>query len=99
MSPERIYVISFPKSGRTWRSIEKAVQESIEFSGFSNMRKIEQQSKFGRKLSPKDQNDPESFKVRKGKVDFFWKEMSKEDIEYVNDVLKIKLTESFDRYR
>ena len=78
---------------------EKALQESIEFSRFSNMRKIEKQGKFGRKLSPKDQNDPKSFKVRKGKVGSFREEMRKEDIEFVNDVLKKKLTQSFIRYR
>ena len=45
-------------------------QEALEFSRFENMQKLEAAGVFDSKiLHPGDVRDPESFKVRRGKVE------------------------------
>src|SRR5207302_2288253 len=52
------------------QEIDEAVfGPAIDFSDFRNMRKLEAAGEFGSKiLQPRDREDPESFKVRQGKV-------------------------------
>jgi len=56
---------------------EKQIDENvfgpaIDFSDFRNMQKLEAAGEFGSKiLQPRDREDPESFKVRQGKVGAF----------------------------
>src|SRR5260370_35292900 len=53
---------------------EKQIDENvfgpaIDFSDFRNMQKLEAAGEFGSKiLQPRDREDPESFKVRQGKI-------------------------------
>ena len=47
------------------------VQEAVDFAAYENMKKMEQNSFFkgsGARVKPGDKDNPESFKVRKGKV-------------------------------
>lgn len=62
------------------------IKESIEYSKFENMRKLEEQNKLKHDaLKPIDINDINSFKVRKGKINGYLDELSKDDINYINE--------------
>ena len=64
-------------------------QEALEFSRFENMQKLEAAGVFDSKiLHPGDVRDPESFKVRRGKVGGFREYLSPEDLEYAADALR-----------
>jgi hypothetical protein len=63
-------------------------QEALEFSRFENMQKLEAAGVFDSKiLHPGDVRDPESFKVRRGKVGGYREYLSPEDLEYAADAL------------
>jgi len=58
-------------------------QEALAFSGFENMQKLEAAGAFDSKiLRPGDVRDPESFKVRRGKVGGYREYLSVEDQQY-----------------
>jgi hypothetical protein len=67
---------------------EKQIDENvfgpaIDFSDFRNMQKLEAAGEFGSKiLQPRDREDPESFKVRQGKVGSFRDYLSGENQNY-----------------
>jgi len=71
---------------------EKKIEKAIEFGKFDNMHKMEQKGIFKTKykgiLVPKDKNDKESYKTRKGKVGGFYEYLSKKDLEYCNSMMK-----------
>lgn len=63
-------------------------QEALEFSRFENMQKLEAAGVFDSKiLHPGDVRDPESFKVRRGKVGGYREYLSAEDLAYGADAL------------
>jgi hypothetical protein len=63
-------------------------QEALEFSRFENMQKLEAAGVFDSKiLQPGDVRDPESFKVRRGKVGGYQEYLSAEDLEYAAEAL------------
>jgi hypothetical protein len=63
-------------------------QEAIEFSRFENMQKLEAAGAFDSNiLHPGDVRDPESFKVRRGKVGGYREYLSLEDQKYAADAL------------
>jgi hypothetical protein len=63
-------------------------QEALEFSRFENMQKLEAAGVFDSKiLHPGDVRDPESFKVRRGKVGGFREYLSAEDQECATHAL------------
>src|SRR6266496_3070737 len=63
-------------------------QEALEFSRFENMQKLEAAGIFDSKiLHPGDVRDPESFKVRRGKVGGYREYLSAEDQEYAANAL------------
>ena len=60
---------------------------AIDFSDFRNMQKLEAAGAFGSKiLQPRDRKDPESFKVRQGKVGGFREYLSAESQSYAAQV-------------
>jgi hypothetical protein len=62
--------------------------EALEFSRFENMQKLEAAGAFDSKiLHPGDVRDPESFKVRRGKVGGYREYLSVEDQKYAADAL------------
>ena len=68
---------------------EDAFAHALAFSDFGNMKKLEQQGAFESKiLRAGDVHDPESFKVRRGKVGGFREYLSVEDQQYAADVLR-----------
>ena len=70
------------------QEIDEAVfGPAIDFSDFRNMRKLEAAGEFGSKiLQPRDREDPESFKVRQGKIGGFREYLSAESQSYARQV-------------
>jgi len=63
-------------------------QEALDFSQFENMQKLEAAGAFDSKiLLPGDVRDPESFKVRRGKIGGYREYLPAEDQEYAAAVL------------
>src|SRR5947208_7312822 len=71
---------------------EKQIDESVfgpalDFSEFQNMQKLEAAGEFRSKiLQPRDREDPESFKVRQGKVGGFRDYLSDESQRYAEEI-------------
>ena len=60
---------------------------ALDFSDFRNMQKLEAAGEFGSKiLQPRDREDPESFKVRQGKVGGFRDYLSGESQRYAEEI-------------
>jgi len=58
---------------------ERAFAEALQFSRFENMQELEARGVFENKvLTPRDRQDPESFKVRRGKIGGFAEYLSPE---------------------
>ena len=67
---------------------QAALARALEFSAFRNMKKLESAGAFDSKiLRAGDANDPESYKVRRGKVGGFSDYLTPEDQEYAADAL------------
>src|SRR5439155_23885353 len=65
-------------------------QEALDFSRFENMQKLEAAGAFDSKiLHPGDVRDPESFKVRRGKVGGYREYLSAQDQEYAAETMAI----------
>lgn len=63
-------------------------KEAVEFARFENMKAMEARGDFNKRhLQPGDPTDPDSFKVREGKVGGYKRYFSKEDLEYINDAM------------
>lgn len=67
---------------------EEALAYALDFSAFENMKKLEGAGAFESKiLRAGDTRDPESFKVRRGKVGGFSEYLSEEDQSYAAEAL------------
>ena len=68
---------------------ENRLDESIAYCSFNNLKKLEAENKFkDSKLKPADVSDPESFKVRKGKIGGYTEYLSEEDVEFIDKTIK-----------
>jgi len=64
-------------------------QEALEFSRFENMQKLEAAGAFDSNiLHPGDVRDPESYKVRRGKVGGYSEYLSAEDQQFAADAIR-----------
>lgn len=64
---------------------EELLIQSIEYCSFENLKKFEAQNKFKNKvLKPTNTADPESFKVRKGKIGGYKEYLSEEDEAFID---------------
>ena len=64
---------------------EEHFAHSLQFSQFGNMKKMEASKQYDAKLlQPGDVNDPESYKVRRGKVGGYQDYLQAEDLDYAN---------------
>lgn len=64
------------------------LEDAVAFSRFENMKKLEKSKVFKSfKMNPGNENDLESFKVRKGKVGGYKEYLSEEDIKYIDGVI------------
>ncbi len=63
-------------------------ENALEFSRFGNMRKMEASLEYDRQLlQPGDVNDPESYKVRRGKIGGYVDYLDPSDIEYADQAM------------
>ncbi len=71
---------------------DKKIKDVIAFTSFDNMQKLEKEGyfkdTFGEGLTPKNINDIESYKTRKGKVGGYVDYLTLEQIEYCNTIIK-----------
>ena len=67
---------------------EKAFSHSLEFASFDNMKRMEGAGEFRAGiLKPGDPQDPESFKMRRGKREGYKDYLATEDILYLNQAM------------
>lgn len=63
--------------------------QAVEFARFDNLKKLESTASVrAAALRPKDQSDPDSFKVRKGRVGSFRQSLGPDDIAFIEDALR-----------
>ena len=101
--PESILVISYEDLhmdvGETAGKVLKFIGEvnvdadclhrSIEFCSFANLKKLESQNRFDSpRLSTRNPEDPESYKVRKGQIGGHRQYMSPEDIKLIDQTIE-----------
>lgn len=67
---------------------DEVIREAIEFGSFERMKEMERSNSLkNKKLRPGDQSDPESFKVRKGKVGGHEEYLDESDLAYCRQML------------
>lgn len=67
---------------------EDLLSQSVEYASFENMRRLEQEGRFGNSiLRPGNRNDENSHKVRRGKIGGHHEELSADDIAYIDDMI------------
>lgn len=85
--PEKIFSTLLIALGETPPDPD-AFAHALAFSEFDNMKKLEAAGAFDSKiLKPGDVTDPESFKVRRGKIGGYREYLSEEDQRYAAEVL------------
>jgi len=70
------------------------VAEAVRFASFENMRKLEEKRTFwlsGGRMKPKDRDNPDSFKVRRGKVGGFRDYLEDAEVEQIEKELESTL--------
>jgi Sulfotransferase domain len=79
---------------------EKEICESVEWSRFDNMKKMERENRFNSSmLSVECIEDEESYKVRKGKIGGYKEYLSDEDILYINQKISTNLSDYYWYYK
>ncbi|NER39959.1 MAG: sulfotransferase domain-containing protein [Oscillatoria sp. SIO1A7] len=79
---------------------EELVKEAIEYASFENMRKLEIDNAFNSfMLKPGDKNDPESYKVRRGKVGGFVDYLNEADLKWINQKINLRLSNFYAYYK
>lgn len=78
---------------------EELLDLVVEKASFSSMRNAELNDRFNhQRLRPADPQNPESFKVRRGKMGGYVDYLSRDDIAYVDDYIDRNLDPFFSRY-
>jgi hypothetical protein len=75
------------------------IEESVSYGCFSNMRKLEFSGAFGDKLTARDSDKANSYKVRKGRVGSYVEELNEEDTDWVESQIQSRLHPFFGRYQ
>jgi hypothetical protein len=64
---------------------DETIQQAVQFASFDNLRSMEQSKQYKIDwMQPGDVNDPESYKVRRGKIGGYVDYLSSDDIAYVD---------------
>jgi hypothetical protein len=75
---------------------DEVVKRSVDYASFENMRKMSlNELKNVARLAPKDPQDPESFKVRRGEVGGYMRYLSPDDVVYIEKRIGRSLHSSF----
>ena len=68
---------------------ENNIIQAIDYCSFNNLKKAELENRFNSfRLQTNTTNDPESFKVRRGKINGYIDYLSEKDITYINNLEK-----------
>jgi hypothetical protein len=68
---------------------KEAIEEAIEYASFDNMQEMESKNTLNNeKLQAADLDNPDSYKVRKGKVGNYKEELSSDDIAFMNNKME-----------
>jgi hypothetical protein len=71
------------------RPAADVVRAAIEYASFDNLKKAEAENRFSSSiLSSTDGNDPQSSKVREGKMGKYSKYLNEEDVRYIDSQIK-----------
>ncbi len=69
--------------------LPERVREAVVFAGFPNMKKMEAEDRFGHPmLRARDPGDPDSFKVREGRVGGYLAHLGGDDLIFVNQAVR-----------
>ena len=74
------------------------IREAVAFSSFENMRKLEEKKTFwlsGGRMVPKDRNNVNSFKTRRGKVGGYRDYFSAEELSSIESAIRSQLSPAF----
>jgi hypothetical protein len=74
------------------------IGDAVEFAAFDNMKKLEESAAFGsddRRIVPGEASNPESFKVRRGKVGGYRDYLSAEEADALDQLVTAKLAPAF----
>ena len=77
---------------------EEQIAHAVDYASFENMRKIEKSNDpvtGSRRLMPKNLDNPESFKVRRGKVGGYRDYFSDQELAEINDYIASNLAPSY----
>jgi len=77
---------------------DEEIAEAVEFASFDNMKKLEESAAFGsddRRIVPGEASNPESFKVRRGKVGGYRDYLSAEEATALDRLVASKLSPTF----
>jgi hypothetical protein len=79
--------------------LTEAITEAIEYGSFTNLKKLEGSGAFESKvMKAKDTKDPNSFKVRSGKIAGYQEHLSPEDISFIDSVVEMEGCLLFSQY-
>jgi len=79
---------------------EDSLKAAVAFGDFDNMKKLEQDNTLNNvRLKPPEDNNPEGFKVRRGKVGGYLDYFTDEDIAFVDDYLDRELDDFYIDYK
>jgi len=75
---------------------DDAIKSAVEFASFDNMKQMEKTNALGSsRLRPHDSKDPDSYKVRKGKVGGYADYLTHEQIDGLNRKMRSTLTDFY----
>ena len=75
------------------------IERAVEASSFENMRKMESSKSLSKnRMRPKDESDPRSYKMRKGKVGGYREQLTDDDIGYIDEVIREQLDPLYEWY-
>ena len=71
------------------REVEDSfVSSAVEFSRFENIKKLEREGRINsKKMKPRNPDDEETYKVRKGKIGGYSEYLNKEDLKFAEDLI------------
>jgi len=77
---------------------EAALRGAVEYASIDNMRKLETQRKFwlsGGRMTPRDRDDPNTYKVRRAKVGGYRDYFDDEQVARIDELVNEKLSPAF----
>jgi len=78
---------------------EENIQKAVELCSFDNMRKLESDNAFKTNtLAPRDVNDPQTYKTRRGVVGGYKDYLHGENLDYVEEIIRQRLDLFFGDY-